>query len=172
MEESTLLEKVILGEVSGKNAAINAYDKIIWTIRSGFLTLVFVGWSVLLKSIAENNIDLGKVFVLSAGMLCVSLGLAIGGWFVDLNYLRRKFRVIVALNELMDAVKTSDGNASAIPSDLLKVAGDDANRSYDTSGYKEALMTSVVVYFAPLPTLATAAYFIVALYHKCPLPVG
>jgi hypothetical protein len=40
-------------EVAGKNAAIASYDHMIWTVRSGFLTLFFGGWGLLLKSLLE-----------------------------------------------------------------------------------------------------------------------
>ena len=36
-----LLEHMILEEIKGKNAAIHSYDKMMWTFRSGYLTLVF-----------------------------------------------------------------------------------------------------------------------------------
>lgn len=35
MEQSEMLEKIILGEVEGKNKAVHAYDSIIWKIRTG-----------------------------------------------------------------------------------------------------------------------------------------
>ncbi len=161
--EASMLEQVVLGEIAGKNAAIHAYDKIIWTVRSGYLTLVFVGWSILLKGVAENTIPGSTKHELLYAMLSVSVGLGIGGFYVDWNYLRRKFRVILALNEIMDELHSSKGDASVIAGDLLKVSGDDANRNYFSSGYKEAFRACLMVYFVPLPTLALAAYFMLKL---------
>ncbi len=51
----TLLTKLLLGEVAGKNGAIHAYDKMVWTVRSGFLTLFFGGWGLLRKSLVARK---------------------------------------------------------------------------------------------------------------------
>jgi len=42
MGERPIFEDVIMQEIAGKNAAIHAYDGIIWKIRSGYLALVLV----------------------------------------------------------------------------------------------------------------------------------
>jgi hypothetical protein len=50
-----LLQKLFLDEITGKNQAIHAYDRMIWTVRTEFLTLFFAGWGILLKSIVDNS---------------------------------------------------------------------------------------------------------------------
>jgi hypothetical protein len=35
-----LIEKIVLGEIEGKNRAIHAYGDIVWKIRTGLLTLL------------------------------------------------------------------------------------------------------------------------------------
>ena len=42
-----LLQKLFLDEITEKNQAIHAYDRMIWTVRTEFLTL--------LKSIVDNS---------------------------------------------------------------------------------------------------------------------
>lgn len=42
--------KLINNELTGKNAAIHAYDKMIWKVRAGFLTLVFGAWRLAVKA--------------------------------------------------------------------------------------------------------------------------
>ena len=54
-QNNELFEKVLLGEIEGKNRAIHSYDGIIWRVRVGFLTLVFGGWAILLKGIVETS---------------------------------------------------------------------------------------------------------------------
>lgn len=54
MPELSLLEKLVLDEISGKNKAIHAYDRMMWTVRTGFLTLFFSGWGILLKAMVEK----------------------------------------------------------------------------------------------------------------------
>ena len=51
MNEDFLI-KLVNSEIAGKNNAIHAYDKMIWTVRTGFLTLVFVAWSFVIKAAA------------------------------------------------------------------------------------------------------------------------
>ena len=51
----TFLQKTVLREIEGKNRAIHAYDDIVWKIRSGFVTLLFGGWAIVLKSMVESK---------------------------------------------------------------------------------------------------------------------
>lgn len=150
-------EQLVLLEVSGKNQAIHAYDDIIWKIRSGYLALLFAGWSILLKSIADSQQQ--SVYRLSAvvaAMFFFSVGLGLGGWFVDRSYVRRKHRVILALDRLTEAIEGCGGNFQSIPGELLKVAGDAAEMPYECKGYREAYRDCNCVFFVPLVTLALA----------------
>jgi hypothetical protein len=62
------------------------------------LTLFFVGWGFLLKGLLDQQhpgaVDEAVTRVMTP-MLLVSLGLSVGGFIIDLNYVRRKFRVIM-----------------------------------------------------------------------------
>ena len=120
----------------------------------------FVGWSMLLKGISEQNLQAERIPDITIGLFLVTLGLAVGGWFIDRNYVRRKFRVIMALNELLETIKASQENINNIPVSLLKVAGDDAERHYDSSGYREAIKVNLAIYFGTLPILAAAALWV------------
>ncbi|WP_136082215.1 hypothetical protein [Pontiella desulfatans] len=149
-------------EVGGKNTAIHAYDGIIWKIRTGFLTLLFVGWSVLLKSIADDpGQPINRLGILCIAMLVFSLCLALGAWLVDINYLHRKYRVILALNSLTDKIKASPDDLSSIPNRLLQVSGDSSDNPYKCEGYKLAYRTSLGVFFLPPLILSVAAAVII-----------
>lgn len=153
------LRKVVLAEVSGKNAAIHAYDEMIWKIRTGFLTLLFVGWSVLLKSITDSPQRPAESYqsIVSA-MFLFSLGLALGAWFVDHTYVRRKFRVILALNDLMTALSEAPVSMNSPRPKLLQVSGDNPSIRHRCEGFWEAMRDSSCVFFLPILTLAVAAY--------------
>ncbi len=43
MDKEELFTKIVLGEISGKNPAIHDYDKMVWSVRTGLLTLYFAG---------------------------------------------------------------------------------------------------------------------------------
>ena len=98
-----LLEKILLNEIEGKNRAIHAYDGIVWKIRTGFLTLLFGAWAILLKGFVETSQARSSGHVdISLGLLVFSLGFALGAWLIDRNYVQRQFRVILALDRLTD----------------------------------------------------------------------
>jgi hypothetical protein len=50
-----LSQRIVLGAIEGKNRAIHAHDGIVWKVRSGFLALLFGGWSILLTGIVEGK---------------------------------------------------------------------------------------------------------------------
>ena len=147
MGERPIFEDVIMQEIAGKNAAIHAYDGIIWKIRSGYLALVFGGWAILLKSLAEGSIEKENIFIVVVSMFLVNLGMSFGGWFIDCNYVRRKFRVILALNKLVQSVKENADNLDMVSHDLLSVAGDNATMPYKIDGYTEATRVGKTVFF-------------------------
>src|SRR5262245_16003153 len=96
MSEPTIIEKLVLAEISGKNRAIHAYDKMMWTVRTGYLTLFSASWGFLLKGLIENSATRPEAVDnhLLLTMLLVSVALGSGGLVIDQNYARRKFRVI------------------------------------------------------------------------------
>jgi hypothetical protein len=150
--------EIILNEISGKNAAIHTYERICWQIRSGFLTLFFLAWGIILKSYAEGTGGEPQAMQsLIFPMFAVSAGLTLGGWFVDLSYLRYKFRVVIALNELIAAVWAVGDRLRAVPVDFLKVAWDCYEMPYDCLGYREARRTGICVFGIPLATVGIVA---------------
>lgn len=162
----SLHKDIILGEIAGKNAAIHAYDKILWMIRSGYMTLFYGGWAVVLKSMIENGggfTDYKGILVI---MFAITLSLAIGAYLVDKNYLRRKFRVIFSLNILLEyAFKIQDEEAidKTILDTLhthLKVSGDADNTNYDTDGYKQAIFAENAIYIISVLSLLAALLYV------------
>ena len=150
-QDGDLIEKLILREIEGKNRAIHAYDSIVWKIRTGFLTLMFGGWAILLKGIVDSEHQRPQDYVpLAWGLYLFSLGFALGAWYVDCSYVKRKFRVILALDRLIDSIRACEGDFRRIPPELLKVAGDSGEMPYESSGYREASKAELSVYLAPV----------------------
>ena len=155
-----LLEKVILGELEGKNRAIHAYDDIVWKIRSGFLTLLFGGWSILVKSLLDQQVRPPDLQLLVFGLFLFSAGLAYGARSIDRNYIHRKFRVIYALDHLMDQINSCAGDYRKIPPELLRVAGDNP-QAHTAAGFGQALRVELSVYLVPLLIVAVGLVLIV-----------
>jgi len=156
MSEPNFLEKLILDEISGKNQAIHAYDKTMWTVRTGFLTLFFAGWGILLKSLVENPAKAPTAFNnnILIVMVLMSVALGCGGYIVDLNYAKRKFRVIHALDNLISAIVEKQGQVhdglggSEV---FLLVAGDKMDENYrEVSGYRHEMAVARRIYLMPM----------------------
>ena len=174
-EPEGMLARIVFAEIAGKNQAIHAYDKMIWTTRTTFLTLVFAGWGLLLSSAAEDLIEgagsdpVAKVAPLLIAMVTVSIGLAVAGFMVDLNYVQRKFRVIAALNGLMKVVVEHDEvelkNRELVSKEFeafLRVSGDSASLDYlGEPGYEPAWRVSAIIYSVPLVGIALAVALLV-----------
>jgi hypothetical protein len=99
MEEDNLMQKTILFELQGKNQAVHEYDKMLWNLRIGFLTVFFAIWGLLIKTIIEKGsiLEGDEVFSMMNIMAYVITG---GALLVDLNYSWRKYKVIKALNDM------------------------------------------------------------------------
>ena len=142
--ESTL-SRLALAEVEGKNTAIHAYDQMIWTVRSGFVTLFFGGWALLFQQV----LGVEKISWLHLGVfgaLAVFSGvLAFAAYFIERNYVRRKFRVIASLNELMRQLE-QDTPSLALLAPNLRVAGDADAGDPDTPGYSSERSVARYIY--------------------------
>lgn len=42
--EATFIKEIIKKEIDVKIQALHKYDKMLWALRTGFLTLFFAGW--------------------------------------------------------------------------------------------------------------------------------
>jgi hypothetical protein len=158
----TLLQQIVLGEIAGKNRAIHAYDGIVRKIRSGFLTLLFGGWSILLTGILEGSHRSPTDYrPLAWGLFLFGLGFAFGARYVHRSYIRRKFRVIHALDRFLDHIATYGGDDRSVPHELLTVAGDNPAMPYEGAGYREASRAELSVYVAPLVILTVVIALVV-----------
>jgi hypothetical protein len=166
----SLVRRIVLNEIAGKNQAIQAYDKMIWTVRTGFLTLLFAGWGLLLSSVANGLAGgkgadlLARAWLVIVAMATVSIGLSIAGFIVDLNYVRCKFRVISALNGLTTVIVehnelelTRHELAAKHLLPFLSVSGHSGTCDYAcVSGYEGERKVSVIIYSVPLIAVSMA----------------
>jgi hypothetical protein len=166
MSELSLIEKLVLDEISGKNQAIHAYDRMMWTVRTGFLTLFFAGWGILLKALVEKpsrepDALANRILLV---MLLVSVALGTGGLVVDRNYTRRKFRVIYALDKLMSGVVRRHGQVHGDLGDIeafLQVSGDKRDKNYrNVSGYRGEAAAGWTIYLLPMAIALLALYLL------------
>jgi hypothetical protein len=156
MVESSVALQIALGEIAGKNSAIHAYDRMIWQIRARYLSLFFGGWGILLKGIVENSDKLNVALMhrVLLTMWILSVALSAGGYVLDRNYPRRKFRVIFALDKLLELTSQQPRLISENDSELrsvLQVSGDKSDRNYlRVSGYRLEASAGRMIYTLPL----------------------
>jgi hypothetical protein len=155
MEKDDVIFKIIVDEISGKNQAIHAYDRMIWMIRSGFITLFFAGWGIIFKSIIDNpsqsQTNIHRVLI---AMALISVALSLGASILDRNYVKRKFRVIYTLDALMSCVMLRDVKLFANMSEIInymQVSGDKDDTFYrEVSGYPHECYAGFVIYLVPI----------------------
>ncbi len=154
--ETTIIQKMVLDEISGKNNAIQSYDVTLWKIRSGFLTLLFAGWGALLSFLGDNA---ELIFSSTTAMFFVSLGLSLGGLFIDLNYVKRKFRCIKSLRLLLedayDHINEPDNFKNQ--NKWLRISGDDVEIG-TAGGYRYALLVPYLIYIVPIISIAAGLF--------------
>lgn len=163
MKDNDFMQKLVSSEIEGKNNAIHAYDKMVWTVRSGFLTLIFAGWSIAVKAAIESHASLIELIPYFFVLSIFSLSLAIGAYRIDRNYARRKFRVITALNHLIQVImNTESSKMESINNNeltqLLSISGDADNDSYKMQPYYNEINISRIIY--GVPSLVITGIFI------------
>jgi len=165
----SLSKDLILGEITGKNNAIHAYDKICWTIRSGYLTLLFGGWALLLQNAMDKKPDPALLSACFFALLVISCCFSTGAFIMDRSYLRRKFRVIAALNQLL-RYAVNDGDIATMTekeqevlNGLICVSGDKGDKSYKTPGYQTAFKDEMLIYALSLLGVAVAGWLYISL---------
>jgi hypothetical protein len=100
-----ILSEMIKAEIDGKSAAVGAYDRIIWKIRTAYAIAAYGGMGAFV-SLAENIGDLGVVH--GAALMMVIVGLTFFFAAIDYGFVRSKLRVVEARDELIAlAVKLS-----------------------------------------------------------------
>jgi len=139
------ITRLALAEVEGKNKAIHAYDQMIWTVRSGFVTLFFGAWALLFQQL----LGVQRLTWLHAGVfgaLTVFSGvLAFAAHSIERNYVRRKFRVIASLNELMRQLERDTLSIAELAPNL-RIAGDTDAGDPDTPGFSSERSVGRYIY--------------------------
>lgn len=165
MPELSFKQTLIINEIEGKNKAIHAYDNIIWVVRTGYLTLIFGTWALLLKGLIDNGSTYGLSMYISP-MIIISLGLTIGGMIIDFNYIYRKYKVINSLNQLMNNAFTSfenvEGNDNQDNSDILNallIAGDEK--------FIFSAFVAAILYLAPILCLSISWFYLNEQINSC-----
>ena len=118
-------ESLIREELEAKLSAIGGCDQIIWKIRAGYVAILYGGLTLLLgvggaSGLAVITGDL----VHAVSILILILGLSATSFIIDFSYVRKKLRVIVARDALIDIALRSDVADKDTVRVLLHIAGE------------------------------------------------
>jgi hypothetical protein len=124
-------------------------------VRSGFLTLLFAGLGIILTGLIQKGGEFDKSKPYIFIMLLVSTGISIPGCIIDINYVRRKFRVIRDLDNLFSkaCLLQTDVSESSVNEimQFIRVSGDSGDQSYnEVKGYPRAYKIGLLIYFVPI----------------------
>lgn len=150
---TSFLENLINNGIEGKIKALHAYDRLMWTVRSGYLTLVFAGWGFLIKSAVDAKLSFPE-FAPYAQLLSVfTIALSLAAFRIDISYVQKKFRVIQSLHRIMDKLATVDferpDNQLREMIEYLKIAGEADNKNYDNKSYRREQKLIMLIYLLP-----------------------
>ena len=153
----TFYQELIKKEIDGKISAIHEYDGMLWKLRIGFLSLYFAGWGLLFTSFMKiSNTDklLFDFNTILLTLASITLVICVGGWIIDLNFSRRKYRVIHALDRLYALIFKKHGMDDPHDPELTKLIQASGSRSdnlyLNCNGYKKEMNVLFFVYGLPM----------------------
>ena len=142
-ETPLTLAGLITEELKGKKVALGRYDSILWKIRSGYVVVLYGA-----LGIASKDIPLA-----SYRSLVLVGGFSLLGCILDQNFAVQKFRVVRAIDRLVDhAVKIANGEElssadRANVRDLLHISGH-SNQGVDRGAWIRDSVSVLLLYFA------------------------
>ncbi len=163
MEWKEILKDTIKFEMDGKNQAIHEYDKMIWALRTGFLTVFFAVWGLIIKSIIDSE-NMPRIQNIVPVMIMLAAVISLSACCIDSSYVRRKYKVIAALNKLYQIlIDYAQGGTIEFEKfkELLKISGttassneaDNKSDKLKGTGYGREIVVCVTVYLVPMAVL-------------------
>lgn len=119
-------DRLITSSLASKLDAINKYEEILWKVRSGYLAILYAGLTFLVGNTGLTNLErAAKDTTASVTILFLILGFSLSAFSVDFAYLRKKMRVIVIRDMLVEAAYNPECNFSGAQMyRLLQVAAE------------------------------------------------
>jgi hypothetical protein len=132
------LENLIRVALETKLSAIGGYDAIIWKIRAGYVAILYGALTLLLGVGGPSGLAVitGNL-VHAVSILILILGLSVTAFIVDFSYVRKKLKVIVARDELIDIALQSGAIGAESIRILLHIAGETFVESFPDKVQKE-----------------------------------
>ena len=144
-------EELIWEALGDKLSAISGYDAIIWKIRAGYVAVLYGGLTVLTSQ--RFLMDGESLSALVVVLIC---GLSFAAFWIDIAYVGKKLRVVVARDELVTLALTRPRDRARLTI-LLHIAGEASPWNLATKNYFKKLGSNFLIMFpiyVATPTLA------------------
>ena len=167
-------EQLIASALDIRMTAINKYDEIIWKVRAGYLAILYTALTFLMgKADVRNLEDLAGNYAVSLSIFFLILGFSLSAFSVDYGYVRKKLRVIVIRDMLVDIFYDPECEFKGELRRLLHVAAErslkkhfhDAELDYQQKLRWNFLWILLPIY-ATTPVLAVIIFGVYKIFFK------
>jgi hypothetical protein len=164
--------ELIRSALDGKLTALSGYDQIIWKIRAGYAAVIFGSLTLLL---GKDGGLLGKEGSITEYTVLVLLvcGFSFAGGWLDYDFSKRKRRVVISRDTLIDYLwddKLLDNAKEA--KELLHISGEATDKPFyidENSAYREDLKSSRK-FFGVTPLLLVILLTLLLIYRPLKEP--
>jgi hypothetical protein len=168
-------DKLIQSGLDVKMNAINRYEEIIWKMRSGYIVILYGALTLLMGQGGLSRLgDLAGDFTASISVFFLIFGLSLSVFSIDFGYLRKKIRVIVIRDMLIEVAYDPNCKFKEKLNLLLHVSAETPLKTHFKFAelkYKSKLRWNLLWILLPIyattPVLAIAIYLIHPVVSKC-----
>jgi len=161
-------DKLVQTGLDVKMNAINKYDEIIWKMRSGYIVILYGALTLLMGTERLTHLrELARDPTTSLSLFFLILGLSLSVFLIDFGYLRKKIRVIVIRDMLIEVAYDPECRFKDKLILLLHVAAETPLQTHFKaahSKYRSKLWWNLIWILLPIyattPILAVIVYLI------------
>lgn len=102
---------LVTAGIEGKDAALAAYDEMLWKIRGGYAAVLYGAFTLVVALSDKSNVGLSGNMAAAVALILIT-GFTICAAALDFHFLRSKLRVVDTKEELVDlALHLASGEA-------------------------------------------------------------
>ena len=161
-----------MSSLDSKLAAINKYEEIIWKVRAGYLSILYAALTFLagktnLDALSLQNAARDPTASLTVFFLII--GFSLSAFMVDFAYLRKKIRVTVIRDMLVEAAYHPESKYKDQMYRLLQLAAERPLKKHLSAAhgkYKSKVVWNVLWILLPIYAVTpTLAFFLGLMYR-------
>ena len=171
-ESGSVPSQLIMSSLESKLATINKYEEIIWKVRTGYLAILYTGLTFL---VGKTNLDVNGLKQLaldetaSLTVFFLIVGFSLSAFLVDFAYLRKKLRVTVIRDMLVEAAYNPECKYRLQMYRLLQLAAERPLKKHFSVGqdkYRSKVTWNLLWILLPIYAVTqTLAFFLGLMYR-------